>query len=376
MKIKRRFLELTREARCLMSLLHCDLETFLGFFTLFDKYQEFYRREIAIKVFDSMSLDNQFNLHSLLFSFMYEVLEAIGSKYGFKPNFEIILVDNFKLDFCDKSNFKSDVMYYQIQEELRYFNKLIDKNYVKKEYCNSPKTLEKSQVYLTVLLNCNLDVLTGIFTLFDKYQEFYKESIECQLCNNLEDGDDIDSIVFYFMLEVLRKVGKKYSVVIDPLIIENKKFNLEKYHQEFYLQMCNELNFFEDLINKNFVLKLEDFKRKNTINFQLFGGGYPAITDFQDKEIVELIKNKTQVVIEKERISLRFQYPLLYWVVLEYGKSGGFTRLDLFERIHKGFRKVYAEQEPVWQCKLNEILVKGVIYNSQMNLFDVIVKSK
>ena len=370
----------------MLALLHCDLEDFLGVFTLFDKYQEFYQKDAAIAVFDYMFCHNELNFHSASFYFMCEVLKAVGSRHGFKFDVEIISSDDkFRLDCYDKSSFRSDATYYQVRDELRYFEELFYDYLTKKEkkYRASPKSLEKSQFYLTVLLGCNLDVLTGMFELFDRCKEFYGVSIDIQVCEGLLAEDDLDSIVFNFMLRVLNKVCEKYEVKIDPFIIEDEKFNSEKYLQEFYfssdpkyLQIVKELKFFEGLINKNYVKKLERYKIENTIHLQLFGEAFPIVSDFQYEDSIKLIKDKTQVVVKKERILLRFQFPLMYWVVFKYEKKGGFTRLDLFECIYEGYKKALAEEGSDRLCKLDDILVKGVFYNSPMNLYDVIVESK
>lgn len=367
LRIRRNYKKLARESRFLMELFNLSLEDCFGIFALFDEYQEFYGKDAAIGVFDFLSTDDLFTFYTVVFNFRREVLKAASNRCRFKLDEKIISQNCFDLNIYDKSDFESETAYYQIREELIYFDVLIWELLFKEKrrFRTLPRSLENSQFYLTVLFGCNLEVLTGMFELFDKFQEFYGESFEEKLLE-FKLRPDLPNIIFKLLSEVLNKpFENKNSKIINPFSLIKK-----------YLQNLDDFDFFKGLVNKKIVQKLENFKRENTIYFQLFGGGHPVVSDFQKQDAIELIKDKAQVVIKEEKISLRFRDTSTPWVVLECERKGGFTRLDLFELILKEYKRAISEQEPVCYHRLGEILVKGVFYNSPMSLYDVIAENK
>lgn len=366
LRIRRNYKKLTREARFLMELFDLSLEDFLGIFALFDEYQEFYRKDAAIGVFDFLSTDDQFTFYNVVFNFRREILKATSSRCEFRLDENLISQHWFDLSFLDKSDFESEAAYYQVRKELRYFDSLIFELLFKekRKIGTLPKSLEKSQSYLTILLGCNLEVLTGMFELFDEFQGLYGESFEDKLLE-FSFRPDLANIVFKLLSEVLNKpFENKNSKNINPFYLIKK-----------YLQNQDDFDFFKGLVNKKIIQKLENFKRENTIYFRLFGGGHPVVSNFQNEDTIELIKDKAQVVINEEKIFLRFRDTPTPWVVLECERKGGFTRLNLFELILEEYQRTYVEQGPDCKRRLGEILVKGVSYNSPMGIYDVIVKT-
>ncbi len=73
--------------------------------------------------------------------------------------------------------------------------------------------------------------------------------------------------------------------------------------------------------------------------------GCPAVLDYEDQNLRDELVNANEIMIEDEKISVSFTYPLSEEVIVECEKEGGFSRIDLFKLIYENYKRFYEEEE-------------------------------
>ena len=73
----------------------------------------------------------------------------------------------------------------------------------------------------------------------------------------------------------------------------------------------------------------------------------PAIIDYEDEKKREKIINANEIIIEDEKITIEFTYPLSVKVTVECKQKKEFTRMNLFELIYEEYKIIYEEEAEV-----------------------------
>ena len=73
--------------------------------------------------------------------------------------------------------------------------------------------------------------------------------------------------------------------------------------------------------------------------------GVPHIIDFADENLRNRIIKPEEIIINDEKITIQFTYPLSVEIIEEYQQEGGFSRKDLFRYIFEEYKKIYDEEE-------------------------------
>ena len=149
------------------------------------------------------------------------------------------------------------------------------------------------------------------------------------------------------------------------------------------------------------IIGLDDLKEdaNGNINIQLLIREYgtPAVDYYANEELREKVINPNVIVIQDEKITINFRYPLHNPATFEYESKGGFTRLDLYRCIYQGYKKIYDEEEAevgdpgtyervmnrkpsfgkygIWGHYLGELWIERIIYNPKTKTVDMSIGS-
>ncbi len=125
----------------------------------------------------------------------------------------------------------------------------------------------------------------------------------------------------------------------------------EKIELEFR-QAKEIVEFTEGIIEFNIMEFLEDENLPGTIKVISYDDGFTRN---------HIIDGEQVVILDKE-IIIQFDYPLNKEVYFMYENESGFTRLDLFQCIFEGYKKIYDGTYEIWGHSLGELYLEGVWY--------------
>ena len=77
---------------------------------------------------------------------------------------------------------------------------------------------------------------------------------------------------------------------------------------------------------------------------EIEGHHTPLVIDYAKKDLRNRLVNADEIIIEDEKITIRFTYPLSIEVLVACEKKGGFSRKDLFKLIYENYKRIYVEE--------------------------------
>lgn len=77
---------------------------------------------------------------------------------------------------------------------------------------------------------------------------------------------------------------------------------------------------------------------------EIEGHHTPSVIDYAKDYLRKRLINPDEIIIEDEKITIRFTYPLSIEVLVECEKKGGFSRMDLFRLIYENYKRIYDEE--------------------------------
>lgn len=147
--------------------------------------------------------------------------------------------------------------------------------------------------------------------------------------------------IFEFLLEWI-------SIVAGPTYYHLKYRSGTKEQVEDLLDALKDINGFgehrklgelEEMPRFGLSLRSVESSTFNQIRFEL-DNGCPSVISYEDEVCRNQLQDSEDLVIKDEKIKILFQYPLLNDELLEFESIGGFTRMDIFRCIYKGYKKI------------------------------------
>ncbi len=86
-----------------------------------------------------------------------------------------------------------------------------------------------------------------------------------------------------------------------------------------------------------------------------------------DPSLPKLI-NPNEKITDATIIRIVFNYPLSHKVKLLFTSKGGFTRLNFFRAIHRGYSIIYREEDEdsrhgIWPHAMEDLFIEGIIHD-------------
>ena len=159
----------------------------------------------------------------------------------------------------------------------------------------------------------------------------------------------------------------------------------------------NSLKFMKQLDLRGFDDLRVDKQGNLTIELMIRVYGTPPVDYYQNEEMRKKVIDPDKLVINDEKIKIRFTYPLSSEQIFIYENKGGFTRLDVYRCIYEGYKKIYDEEEEavgdpgiygnvlnrkrsdgpygIWGHYIGELWIEGITYNTQTKTIDMFIGS-
>lgn len=94
-----------------------------------------------------------------------------------------------------------------------------------------------------------------------------------------------------------------------------------------------------------------------------------SLSDYMDKEIRARIVDSEEIIIKDEEITILLDSSLKKPITVTIENKGGFSRLDLFQHIYEGYRKLFLNIDPNSNLELmNYYIIEKFIYNSELKV--------
>lgn len=111
----------------------------------------------------------------------------------------------------------------------------------------------------------------------------------------------------------------------------------------------------------------------------------PRVVEYSEPIAKRNLLNPDEIIIKEELIKIEFTYPLSNEVIFKYRNKGGFSRMDLWNCIYDGYKRIYEEEEKevgdpgtapnlmnraesygkygIWGHQIGELYIERVLYN-------------
>jgi len=125
--------------------------------------------------------------------------------------------------------------------------------------------------------------------------------------------------------------------------------------------------------------------------------GTPMIRDYETEFDRNSLVDPDELVIQEEKITIEFRYPLSVKVYMEFESKRGFTNMDLFRCVYEGYKKIYDEEEAeagdpgiyeklynrkpsqgkygIWGHYMNDLFLEIIYYNPEEKLCTLAIGS-
>ena len=121
------------------------------------------------------------------------------------------------------------------------------------------------------------------------------------------------------------------------------------------------------------------------------------VIDYEREDLRKKMIKSKEIILKSKKIRIVFAYPLTNMVSFEYENKKGFTRMDLFNHIYEGYKKIYMEEENevgdpgtwkyainrarsygkygIWNHYLGDLLIESVFYSPSRKTIEMFIGS-